>query len=96
MPKTIFTADAEQNLQQITQRIADDNLLAALDWQSQIRLTCDLLATQPGMGEQAKSHRFGAVRRHSMGNYLIYYRPIQDGIEVLMIAHEARDQDRLV
>jgi plasmid stabilization system protein ParE len=36
------------------------------------------------------------VRRHVVGNYLIYYRPIADGVEILHVVHGARDQDRIV
>ena len=36
------------------------------------------------------------VRRTVVGRYSIYYRPIEDGIEVLRILHERRQHDNLV
>jgi plasmid stabilization system protein ParE len=36
------------------------------------------------------------VRRHAFGNYLVYYRQIDDGVEILHVVHGARDQDRIV
>lgn len=96
MPRTIYTADAELDLRQISQHIANDKLEAALDWLGQIRSTCELLATQPSMGQQIKSRRYGVVRRHSVGSYLIYYWPIQDGVEILLVKHGARDQGKLL
>jgi toxin ParE1/3/4 len=36
------------------------------------------------------------VRRSSVGNYVIYYRPIEDGIQVLRILHGARQPEDLV
>lgn len=57
---------------------------------------CNLLATQPELGERMLTRRFGQVRRHSAGNYVLYYRSVKDGIEILRVLHGARDQDRLV
>ena len=36
------------------------------------------------------------VRRSSVGNYVIYYRPIHHGIQVLRILHGARQPEDLV
>ncbi len=96
MPGAHYTHEAEQDLQNITQYIARDNPSAALTWLEEVRATCDLLATQPQMGESLRTARFGAVRRHILGNYLIYYVPAAHGIEVARIVHGAHDQGALV
>ena len=96
MPIAIYTSEAEDDLRQITQYIARDNLLAAMNWLDETRDTCDLLATQPAIGQGVQTKRFGAIRRHVSGNYLIYYRPTTGGIEVLMVVHGAREQERLI
>ena len=96
MPITIYTLEAEQDLEQLTQYIARDNLLAAMKWLDETRATCDLLATQPAIGQRIQTKRFGAIRRHVAGNYLIYYRPAAGGVEILMVIHGARDQKRLI
>jgi toxin ParE1/3/4 len=36
------------------------------------------------------------VRRTVVGRYSVYYRPIENGIEVLRILHERREHDDLV
>jgi hypothetical protein len=43
-----------------------------------------------------KTKRFGEIRRHVVGNYLIYYQPIPVGVEILLVSHDARDQNRLL
>ncbi len=51
---------------------------------------------QPAIGQKIKSRRFGEVRRHVVGNYVIYYRSIAAGVEILMVIHGARDQGKLI
>ena len=80
MPKAIYTSEAEDDLGQITQHIAQANLHAAIAWVDKARATCDLLASQPGIGPRINAKRFGEIRRHVAGNYLIYYRPLADGV----------------
>jgi toxin ParE1/3/4 len=36
-----------------------------------------------------------ALRSLSVGNYLIFYRPLADGIEIVRVLHGARDIDSL-
>jgi toxin ParE1/3/4 len=96
MPKAIYTPGAKQDLTQITQYIARDNLSAAMEWLGKTRITCELLAAQSGIGQLVKTKRFSDARRHVAGNYLVYYRPISDGVEILMVVHGARDQDKLL
>jgi toxin ParE1/3/4 len=96
MPKAIFTPESEHDLGQIVDYIALNNVPAAVSWLEQTRATCNLLAVQPGIGQQVQSNRFGQVRRHVIGNYLIYYHPVDSGIIVARVVHAARDQDRLI
>lgn len=55
-----------------------------------------MLALHPEMGQRVKTKRFGQIRRHVSGHYLIYYREITDGIEILLLTHGARDQGELL
>jgi toxin ParE1/3/4 len=96
MPKAIYTPEAKQDLRQITRHIAGDNLPAAREWLSKTRTICELLAAQPGIGQRVRTKRFSDARRHVVGNYLVYYRPVETGVEILMVVHGARDQDRLL
>jgi toxin ParE1/3/4 len=96
MPKAIYTPGAKQDLRQITRYIAHDNLPAAMEWLGRTRATCELLAAQPGIGQRVKTKRFTDARRHVVGKYLIYYRPVSDDVEILMVVHGAREQERLI
>jgi toxin ParE1/3/4 len=96
MPKAVYSPEAEHDLGQIVEYIAQDNLLAAMKWLDQTRATCELLAVQPSIGQRVKTKRFADARRHVAGNYLIYYRPIPDSVEILMVVHGARDQVNLL
>lgn len=96
MPQVAYTPEADQDLKEIVSYIARDNLAAALHWLDEIQAVCDLLAVQPGIGQRMRARRFGDVRRHAVGNYLIYYQPAQDGIDILRVLHGAREQERLV
>ena len=94
--KAIFTEAAERDLQQIVDYIAQDSLAAAESWLHETRAVCVLLARQPQLGQRMRTSRFGEIRRHAIGNYLIYYQPDEAGIYVLRVVHGARDQRRLI
>jgi plasmid stabilization system protein ParE len=36
------------------------------------------------------------VRRHVVGNYLIYYWTVIDGVEILRVVHAAREQGQAI
>jgi toxin ParE1/3/4 len=96
MPQVLYTPEADQDLRKIATYIARDNLAAALHWLDEMQAACDLLAAQPGIGQRMHTRRFGEVRRHVVGNYLIYYQPAPGCIEILRVLHGAREQERLI
>jgi toxin ParE1/3/4 len=96
MSRATFTFEAESDVAQITQHIAQDNLNAATAWITELQSLCALLATHPAIGENLRSRRFGMVRRHAFGNYVIYYRPADEGVLVLRVIHGAREQRKLI
>lgn len=53
------------------------------------------LAENPGMGRLREELRSG-LRSFAVGNYLILYYPIPEGIAVFRIIHGARDLERLL
>ncbi|MBS0207595.1 MAG: type II toxin-antitoxin system RelE/ParE family toxin [Planctomycetes bacterium] len=94
---TVRRADAaDRDLDEIVRYIARDNLSATLAWLDEVERLFALLATQPEMGHVFRARRLGLVRRHVIGNYVIYFRPEATGIEVLRVIHGAREQRRLV
>ena len=95
MSKAIFTPEAERDLREIVEYIAQDSLDAAFAWLQETRDVCALLASQPDLGERMQTKRFGEVRRHVTGDYLIYYQPAELGVYVARVVHGAREQNRL-
>lgn len=84
------TPAARGDLLEIWLHIAQDNLEAADRFLETIHDKCRLLAGQPEMGPD-RSDLGPHVRSFAVRDYLIYYRPIRGGIEVLRVLHGARD-----
>lgn len=58
--------------------------------------TCEMLATQPEMGELRTELATGRYRSFSVGNYVIYFCPAPDGIRIARVLHGARDHHALL
>jgi toxin ParE1/3/4 len=85
----VRTARAEDDLVEIWLYIAADSPRAADTLLDRIDAACGRLAENPAMGptraDLAPDLRYGVV-----GNYLILYHEIADGIEVVRVVHGAR------
>jgi len=81
----------QRDLKGIVAYIAADNPPAADRWLTEIEQVFDLIAAHPEAGEQIETRRFGVVRRHSHGNYVVYYRPRSYGAFIVRVLHGARD-----
>lgn len=95
MPTVKRTAQAEEDLIDIWLYIAHDDVRAADRVLDEIEKTCSLLADQPGLGP-AKSDIAPDLRYCPVRRYLILYRQVTDGIEVVRVVHGARDVPRLM
>ncbi|WP_373526622.1 type II toxin-antitoxin system RelE/ParE family toxin [Nostoc sp.] len=89
MGRFIRTAKAEEDLIEIWIYIAADNLTAADRLLNQIDTKCQMLADNPELG-QARSDIAPGLRYFPVGRYLILYRNISEGIEVVRVVHGAR------
>lgn len=96
MAQARFTPEALDDLEQLAQFIARDKLTGALEWLDRLQAACQRLASQPEIGERLQTRRLGEVRRHVVGNYVVYYLPETFGITVLTILHVAREHEPLV
>lgn len=76
----------------IWDRIADDSVAQADRWIDRLDEALDLLATQPLMG-RARNELAANVRSFPFGSYVVFYAPIEDGIDVVRVLHGARDID---
>jgi toxin ParE1/3/4 len=91
MNRAYFSSLAEKDLTGIALHIAKQNVTAALNLIEKIRDTCDVLAKNPLMGERCPEFRSGQFRSFSVGNYVIYFRPVEDGVEIARIVSGFRD-----
>ena len=86
--------DARTDLYEIHDYVARDNLSAADRLIDTFTEKLRLLASQPFMG-QARPEFAPDLRSFTVGNYVIFYRPAKNGIEVARVIHGARDVDSL-
>lgn len=95
MPRIRTTPRARTDAIEIWTYVARDNADAADKLVDRIEERLQSLARMPQSAESVPFIAEG-VRRSSVGNYVIYYRPADDGIEVLRILHGARQPEDLV
>ena len=96
MAKILLSEYVEPELTAIWEFIAFDNLDAADRFLDAAQSTFQQLAEMPGMGRtrpfpQSVLKNLRSFRIRDFDNYLIFYRPIADGIEVFHVLHGARD-----
>lgn len=95
MPRIVRTRIAREDVLEIWRYIANDNLVAADKLVRQLDEMVKLLAAQPGIGSSQEKYRPG-LRCLPVGNYLIFYEPISNGIRVLRVLHGARRWEDLL
>ena len=72
--------------------IAEDSLDQADRWIDKLDEKFGILATQPLMG-RTREELAADLRSFPFGRYVIFYMPVQDGIDVVRVLHSARDVD---
>jgi len=90
MPRVLQTPQAQTDLIEIWVYIAQDNLESADQFLTLLDDKCHGLARNPEMG-RARAEVGEGLRSFPVGNYVIFYRPVQDGIDVIRVLHGARD-----
>ena len=94
MLRILSTAESLQDLDDIWDYIAKDNLTAADNLIDQLQRRFLMLAEFPLMGEAQPLLADGTCRRFVDGNYVIYYRPQKKAILIVRILHGSRDETR--
>jgi toxin ParE1/3/4 len=100
VPKFIFAPCVESELWAIWKFIAQDNPDAARRVIEAAHATFKNLAVTPGLGRPHKfrNPQLKATRSWRVAgfdNYLIFYRPIPEGVQVLHVYDGARDIEAL-
>lgn len=94
--RVIIHEDAEREIDQIARFIARDSIDAALRFYDAVERAGALLLRMPRIGRRriAVDPSLAELRSwplHGFRNYIIFYRPVKNGVEILHLIHGARD-----
>ena len=90
MASAIWTGPAFEDIGGLCDYIALDNPVAAEQMAERLTKQAGALAEHPMQGKAVPWKESG-LRMWPIGNYIIFYRPIGQGIEVVRVLHGARD-----
>jgi len=92
--KIFRSPQAIKDLDDIWFYIAQDNVAAADRWIDHLLETALMLAEQPLMG-RLRPELAPQIRSLPVKAYMLYYRPIEGGIELVRVLNSARDIDSI-
>ena len=90
MARIVRASAAKADAREIWAYIAEENPDAADRLLDRFDKLFRLLAAQPHLGQSVEDLAPN-LRFIPLGNYLVFYRPAKDGIEIVRILHGARD-----
>lgn len=85
-----YSSDANADVGEIAFYLFGLNPVAARHFLDALEETCELLAGHPLMGRPRPELAVG-LRSFPIGNYLIFYIPAPDGIDVARVIYGRRD-----
>ena len=91
MQTVVYAPEADDDLAGIVDYVARDKPTAARQWLAKVRATCQMLAKNPQVGEVREGFGVPGCRSFSVGNYVVFFRPVDEGIEVSRVIHGSRD-----
>jgi toxin ParE1/3/4 len=86
---------ARTDLSEISYYISKHNTVAARNLLDRLKAQCRHLAEFPEMGVARDDIRPG-LRTFPVGNYLILYRRVDGGVEIVRVLHGARNWQELL
>ena len=94
MAKVLRKPQAEADLIEIWTYIAQDSPTRADKLLDKIDEKSQTIAQSPFIGI-ARDELGPEIRSFPIGNYVLFYQPIEDGIEIIRVLHGARDIEAL-
>ncbi len=94
MSRIIRSAESEQDIWEIAARIARDNPRSAERIIERFDGVLQMLSQHPLAG-RSREELAGNLRGFPVGNYIRFYRPMADGIELARVLHGSQDLRRL-
>jgi len=88
--------EAEHDIVSCGDYLAERNLSAALHFADAVDATIEMLCRNPELGERLRADPTGLIRYRTISgfkNYLIFYRRVDDVLEIVRILHGARDYE---
>ncbi|MDD5141277.1 MAG: type II toxin-antitoxin system RelE/ParE family toxin [Verrucomicrobiales bacterium] len=85
-----YSSDANSDIEEIALYLFDLNPTAAHRFLDSLEETCELLAAQPLIG-RSRPELADDLRSFPVGNYLIFYAPTANGIDVARVIYGGRD-----
>lgn len=95
MPRVLRTTQAEIDLLDIWCSVGQESITAADKLLESLEKKFQTLSIHPQMG-RIREEFSRSLRSFSTGTYVIFYKPIEDGIEVIRVLHGARDIESLL
>jgi toxin ParE1/3/4 len=92
--KALRKPQAEADLIEIWTYIAQDSPTRADKLLDEIDEKSQTLAQSPFIGK-ARDELRPKIRSFPIGNYVLFYQPIEEGIEIIRVLHGARDIEAL-
>lgn len=89
-----IAADAQTDLVEIAEYIAQDNAEAARKIIKEITAKFALLRDSPFIGRE-QNNLLVNLRSFAVKKYVIFYQPFDDGVEILRVLHSSRDIENL-
>jgi toxin ParE1/3/4 len=93
MARARRTREAKRDVAQCWRYIAERNFDAAERWLETVDAKVKLLTKFPGMGQRRDDLAPG-LQSFPVGNYLIFYRRVKGGIQIVRVLHGAQDLRR--
>jgi toxin ParE1/3/4 len=90
MPRIVRTRQARKDLREILSYLGGHNRMVAERFAEEIQAKSQILSQFPEMGRSREelAHR---LRSFPVGKYILFYRPVKDGIAIIRVLHGARD-----
>ncbi|KAF0233568.1 MAG: plasmid stabilization system [Desulfovibrionaceae bacterium] len=94
MPGILARPQAQADLDDIWWYIAQDNPDSADRFLGEIEQRCNALLQFPRMGV-SRDELMPLLRSLAVGNYIIFYLPVEDGIEIVRVLQGMREMEAL-
>ena len=94
----IILPEAQQDVDEIGYYLGERNFSAARRFALSVNATIEMLLRNPNLGERLHTDSLGQIRYRTVvdfKNYLIFYRRVDDVLEIVRVLHGARDYGKL-